>query len=125
MVTLTIREKDTPLSVDQHGVVRIGGTRLTLDTVLCTHLQGDEPEEIARKFPSVGPEVMREVVGYYRRHKEEVDAYRAWREAEIDRTAREMEARFNGDAMRRRLRERAVAREGFVDPLRSGRELQL
>src|SRR4051794_28349603 len=42
-----------PLATDSQGVLRVGGTRVTLDTVVEVYQAGSTPEEIARHYPSL------------------------------------------------------------------------
>jgi len=42
-MTLTITPLPVPLKEDPHGVVRIGGTRVTLDTVIGFFIRGTHP----------------------------------------------------------------------------------
>ena len=45
-MTLAIALETTPIETDIHGVVRVAKTRITLDTVVTTFLEGCTPEEI-------------------------------------------------------------------------------
>ncbi len=40
-----------PMKVDQDGVIRIGGTRVRLDTVIFAFNEGYTAEEIASQYP--------------------------------------------------------------------------
>ena len=42
-----------PLTVDAHGVLRVGNTRVTLDTVLAAFADGATAEEIVQQYPSL------------------------------------------------------------------------
>jgi uncharacterized protein (DUF433 family) len=48
---LAITTITSPLNADQDGVVRIGKTRVTLDTVIHAFKHGATPEEIAQRYP--------------------------------------------------------------------------
>ncbi|MEW5830264.1 MAG: DUF433 domain-containing protein, partial [Chloroflexota bacterium] len=52
-MTLEIETQPLPLAVDIDGVVRISGTRVTLDTVIYAFLDGATAEEIAQQYPSL------------------------------------------------------------------------
>jgi Protein of unknown function (DUF433) len=41
-----------PVATDVDGVVRVGGTRVTLDTIVAAFHDGATPEEIAQQYPS-------------------------------------------------------------------------
>src|SRR6185437_3414007 len=49
-MTLAIADVPVPLASDAHGVVRVGGTRATLDTVIAAFLDGTTAEEIAQQY---------------------------------------------------------------------------
>jgi uncharacterized protein (DUF433 family) len=63
-----------PLRVDEHGVCRGSGTRVTLEVILGAYLRGESPEEIADSYPSVPLSDVYATIGYYLRHRAEVDA---------------------------------------------------
>jgi len=100
-VPLTIAAEPVPLSMDAYGTIRVGGTRLTLDTVLGAHQRGDTPEEIVEGFPDLTLGDVHAILTYYYRHRQEVDAYLAEGEAEAARLRRLLEAR-QGDQRSRR-----------------------
>jgi uncharacterized protein (DUF433 family) len=54
-----------PLMTDANGVVRIQGTRVTLDTVVTAFLEGATAEEILEQYPSLQLSDIYTVIGYY------------------------------------------------------------
>jgi len=42
-----------PLQLDEDGVLRVGGTRVRLETILAAFNQGSAAEEILLKYPSL------------------------------------------------------------------------
>lgn len=94
-----------PLRTDAQGVIRVGGTRVTLDTVVYAFDTGASPEEIAEDYPLRLDDVYA-VITYYLRHREEVAAYLERRRRHAEAVRRENEARFD----HRGLRERLLAR---------------
>ena len=93
-----------PLRTDQSGVVRVGETRVPLDTVIYVFKTGASAEEIVERFPTLALADVYSTIGYYLRHQEEVDRYLQERER-IAEQAREMvEARQgSSDGLRERL----------------------
>ena len=81
-----------PLSTAADGVIRVAGTRVTLDTVIDTFLTGASPEEIAQDFPVLRLDDIYAVLTYYLRHRDEVDAYLRERRSRADALRREIEA---------------------------------
>jgi uncharacterized protein (DUF433 family) len=93
-VSLTIEAELAPLRIDQDGVVRVGETRVTLDTVIETFGEGASAEEIVEQYPSVKLGDVYAVIAYYLRHRPEVDAYLDGRRSDAERVRREYEERF-------------------------------
>lgn len=93
----------TPLRVDDHGVVRMGDTRVSFDSIVYRHKQGDTPAEIHQGFPSVPLADIYAAIAYYLRNHEEAEAYLAERRAEAERIRREVESRPENKALRAKL----------------------
>ena len=55
----------------------MAGTRVTLDTVLESFLDGATPEEIVQRYPSLDLVAVYEVIAYYLRNQEQLNAYLA------------------------------------------------
>ena len=92
-----------PLFAGADGVMRVGGTRVTLDTILAAFSKGATAEEIAQQYPSVSLSDVYQVIAYYLRHTSEVDAYLARRREESQEVRRANEARWPPDGIRARL----------------------
>jgi uncharacterized protein (DUF433 family) len=92
-----------PLSTDADGVVRVAGTRVTLDTVIHTFMTGASPEEIAQDFPVLRLDDLYAVLTYYLRHRDEVDAYLRERQGRAEAIRREIEAHSPQTGLRDRL----------------------
>ena len=102
-MALTIAADPIPLRMDDDATVRVGQTRVTLDTVISTFRRGATPEEIAESFPTLKLADVYAVISYYLRHREEVDAYLRQREEEAAATRREIESRPGYGEFRERL----------------------
>ncbi len=104
-MTLVLEADVLPLNADPQGVVRVSGTRVTLDTLVGFYRQGYSAEQLHASFPTVPLADVHAVVAYYLRHREAVEAYLAeWaRRTEVFR--RECEARQVGlkERLERRL----------------------
>jgi len=83
---------DVPLRIDSNGVIRIGNTRVTLETIVSRHQAGDTPEAIQRGFPTVPLADIYAVLAYYLSHQDEVDTYMRGVEAEGEAIRRKFEA---------------------------------
>jgi uncharacterized protein (DUF433 family) len=56
-------------------VIRVSGTRVTLDSILLAFNDGATPEEIAQKYPTVPLADIYHLIGYYLRHTREMEEY--------------------------------------------------
>jgi uncharacterized protein (DUF433 family) len=92
-----------PLSTDADGVIRVAGTRVTLDTVIDAFLTGASPEELAEDFPVLRLDDLYAVLTYYLRHRDEVDAYLRKRRTRAEAIRREIEAHSPQTGLRGRL----------------------
>ena len=83
-----------PIKMDEDGTIRVSGTRVTLDTLIARHQQGDTPEAIHEGFPTVPLTDIYTVIAYYLAHQKDVDAYLKQRDEEAERTRQEVEAGY-------------------------------
>ena len=97
-----------PLRLDAHGTIRVGQSRVTLDTVIAAYHQGASPEAIARQYPAVTLAEVYGAIAYYLQHQAEMDAYLQARLAEAAPLHEELEDRFNPVGLRERLRVRGA-----------------
>ncbi len=102
-VTLSIAAESIPLETDTDGVVRVGGTRVTLDTVVAAFEQGATAEEIVYQYPSLDLVDVYLVIGYYLQRRADVEAYLRWRQQRADDMRQQNEARFGPHGIRDRL----------------------
>jgi uncharacterized protein (DUF433 family) len=83
-----------PLQMDEHGAIRVSGTRVTLDTVIARYHQGDSPEAIHEGFDTLPLNDIYAVIAYYLAHRDELDAYLQRREEEAERIRQEVEGNY-------------------------------
>lgn len=102
MIPLTLTEI-LPLETDADGVVRVGNTRVTLDTIIMAFTDGATAEEIAQQYSSLRLADIYSVIGYYLRHRAEVDAYLQLRAQQVEQVRHQNEARFDPGGVRDRL----------------------
>jgi uncharacterized protein (DUF433 family) len=81
-----------PIRADEHGRLRVGDTRVLLDLVIYAYWRGETPETITESYPSLSLDDVYLAIGYYLRHRAEVDAYLRQQEAEAEAFQREYEA---------------------------------
>jgi uncharacterized protein (DUF433 family) len=81
-----------PLRMDEHGGIRVGGTRVLLEVMLSGYIyHGDTPEQIKEDFPTLNLADIHAVISYYLNNKDEVDAYLRGREQEATKLRHRME----------------------------------
>ena len=102
-MSLTLEAQPLPMQETAEGVIRVGGTRVTLESVIRAYSRGAAAEEIAQAFDSLRLEDVYAVLSYYLRHREEVDDYIRERKAVSEAVRRENERRFPPDGVRERL----------------------
>jgi uncharacterized protein (DUF433 family) len=102
-MSLVIEAPAVPLRTDDHGVIRVGKTRVPLDTVVYAFNQGASPEEIVLSYPTLKLDDVYAVVNYYLHNRTGVDAYIRQRKAKAARIKRENEKRFPQKGIRARL----------------------
>lgn len=74
-MALEVKFDHIPLVVDRHGVARVGGTRVTLDTVVGAFKDGATAERIVEQYPTLKLANVYFVIGFYLAHAEYVDKY--------------------------------------------------
>ena len=102
-MTLPLMADPLPLHTDSHGAIRVGGTRVTLDSVIYAFNQGLGAEEIIEQYPSLDLADVYSVISYYLHHRDEVDGYLKKREQEAEEIQHRIEARFAPQGIRERL----------------------
>jgi len=108
MIPLTPTET-LPLETDADGVVRVGKTRVTLDTIIAAFTDGATAEEIAHQYPSLQLADIYSVIGYYLRHRSQVEAYLRQRAQQAEQVRQQNEARFDPSGVRDRLMARRAS----------------
>lgn len=98
-----------PLATDVAGSVRIGGTRITLDSIVAAFDEGAGAEEIALRFPTLDLADVYSTLAYVVRHRAEVDAYLAERRQLAAELRAEAEHRWPTAGLRERLLARRSA----------------
>ncbi|HEY3282179.1 MAG TPA: DUF433 domain-containing protein [Armatimonadota bacterium] len=89
--------------IDEAGTARLGGTRVTLDSLVYSFNQGCTAEEIQAQYPSLSLAQVYGGITYYLWHRQEVDDYLAERERAAEQVRAENEVRFSPAGLRERL----------------------
>ncbi|MGE0376647.1 MAG: DUF433 domain-containing protein [Planctomycetaceae bacterium] len=102
---------EIPLSTDEHGVIRVGNSRVPLESVISYYREGATAEEIAEAFPALDCADLHYVLGYSLRHRTEVDAYMSVRAQDEARIRDEMDRTFDLAELKARIERRRQAAE--------------
>lgn len=106
---LTMVAEPLPIRVDESGDVRVGKSRVPLTVFLGYYHQGYSAEQLAEDFPTISLADAHATIGYYLRHKDEVDTYLAEQES----AARALQATIEAGqdpGWRQEIRRRAAER---------------
>ena len=76
------------------GVLKVGDTRVSLDTVVSEFNKGSDAAEIQRTFDSMSLAQVHSAIAYYLHNKAEVDRYLAKRETARTKMKKDIEAAF-------------------------------
>ena len=109
-MTATLTAFALPLRLDDQGTIRVGRSRVTLDTVVEAYRRGIGPETIARQFPAVTLAEVYATIAYYLQHQPALDAYLRAREEAAASLVAELAARTNPVGTRAWLRARLADR---------------
>jgi uncharacterized protein (DUF433 family) len=99
-----------PLTTTEFGTVRVGGSRVSLDSVVYHYEQGATPERIAESFPSLNLADIYAVIAYYLANRDSVQEYLARQDAGADALQQQIESDPKQQNATNQLRERIRAR---------------
>ena len=74
-----------PIYTDANGRMRVSSTRVLLDLIVYAYHQGETPEHIVQMYTTLTLDQVYLAIGYYLRHREQVDAYIQRMEEEAER----------------------------------------
>jgi uncharacterized protein (DUF433 family) len=113
LIAMSLTTASVPLSMDQAGVLRVGDTRVSLDSVIFAFNEGSTPEEIAQQYTTLNLADIYAVISYYLQNHDEVVEYLQRRKAQRAELKEEVESRFDPQGIRDRLLARK--RSGVTD----------
>lgn len=111
-MALLISDEPVPLRSDDGGTVRIGNTRVSLDSIVSDFEKGATAEQIALDFPTVNLADIYAVIAYYLRHRDEVERYLTERDAQAAETRKRIEPVLADQGIRERLLARRDEQQG-------------
>jgi uncharacterized protein (DUF433 family) len=107
----TFAPQPVPLHFDEHGTVRVGGTRVTLDSVIAVFKQGATAEEIVESFPTLDLADVYAVLTFYLRNQDQVESYLEEQRLDAEAVRAELDKHFNNSGLRERLLARKRAKD--------------
>jgi uncharacterized protein (DUF433 family) len=108
-MSVVIQTEAPPLRQDSSGSLRVGNSRVLLELVVRAFQDGATPEAIVQRYPTTALSDVYAVIGYYLRHREEIEDYLRQREQQAADLRHRIEGR-QGDL--RDVRQRLLAKKG-------------
>lgn len=103
----------TYVTTDEHGVMRVGQSRVMLDSIIASFHEGHSAETIGQQYPAVTLEEIYGAIAFYLGHRQQVDEYLARQDAvwqrqrqAAERTANAVVSRLRAEADRVRASRR-------------------
>src|SRR3712207_3700709 len=70
-----MKEEKQYIRLDEHGVMRIGNSRVMLDSIVAGFEQGHSPETLQQQYPTLSLEEVYGAITYYLARTDEVHTY--------------------------------------------------
>lgn len=91
------------ITVNEAGVWRVAGTRVSVDSVIYAFNSGSSPEEIAWQFDTLDLKKVYAVINYYLHNRERVDQYLTQSEKQKQKILRKVRKDFPTAGLREKL----------------------
>ena len=98
------------------GTIRIGKTRVALESVIHHFSLGATAEEIAQKFPALKLAEVYGVISYFLSNHEKVGEYVLRQETESDKLQSKIETKFQINELQQRILARRESRQNALKP---------
>jgi len=95
-----------PLTRDDEGVLRVIGSRVTLDSIVHLFKSGATAEQIQEDFPSLALGDIYSVIAYYLQHSSQVEDYLRQQAGDAKELQNAVESGLSTREIRERLRQR-------------------
>ncbi len=79
-MSLILEQEAPPLRQDETGAIRVGNSRVLLETVIRAFQDGASPETIVHRYSTLSLSDVYSTIGYYLRHQAAVEVYLNQRE---------------------------------------------
>jgi len=91
IMSFIVQAEAPPLREDASGALRIGDSRVLLELVIRAFQDGATPETIVQRYSTLALADIYAVIGYYLRHRSEIEGYLARREEKAEDVRRRVE----------------------------------
>jgi uncharacterized protein (DUF433 family) len=81
-----------PLREDSSGALRVGQSRVLLELVIRAFQDGATPEAIVQRYPTATLADVYSVIGYYLRHRSDIEQYLTQRDRQAGEVQRRIES---------------------------------
>lgn len=102
-MSVVVSTSEVKLTETEAGVLRVGNSRVSLDTVIIAFNQGATPEQIVEDYDSLELAEVYAVISYYLQNRERVEDYLSRRKIQRDDLRRQIESRTNSQHIRETL----------------------
>jgi uncharacterized protein (DUF433 family) len=92
-----------PFRWDEAGGIRIGSSRVTLDSIMASYHNGSTPEEIAVQYSVLRLEDIYSSIAYYLNNRQEIDSYLEERRQKAQELRQQISQNHNLVDLRQRL----------------------
>jgi uncharacterized protein (DUF433 family) len=100
-----------PLRVDEHGVIRVGKSRVIFDLVVYAFRRGGTPETIIEMYTALNLADVYLALGYYQQHRQEIDSHIQAQEAEAEIIRAKVAKLFPQEGIREKHLARVAAKK--------------
>lgn len=107
---LTIAPQPVPLTENEHGDIRVTGTRIGLEDIIEDYHKGRSPEEMVLAYSTLKLRDVYAVISYYLQNKAEVDAYVQEQYRRADETRERLGINKASEEFKKMLLERQARR---------------
>jgi uncharacterized protein (DUF433 family) len=109
---MTLAPPPASLRLDDSGTIRVGSSRVTLDTVVAAFHAGATPEQIVQDFPTLDLGDVYAAIGYYLHNRAQVDNYITSGQRQAEEFRRQSPGLYPGDVRQRLLARREGKQAG-------------
>src|SRR5262249_23125114 len=97
-------KQDVPLVLTNDGIIKIRGSRVTLDSIIYSFRQGDTPIQIQEGFPTLSLSDVYGAIYYYLEHADAIEEYVRNQQKEAEEASRIVESQTENPVLTERIR---------------------